>query len=534
MSMASFEPFAERSESTSVSPRLYENKIRSNKQLVFFENCFMHLFDMNRNFLVLLILSSLLPAAYGVDRPNVLFIAVDDQNDWFGCLGGHPQVQTPNIDALAQRGTLFTNAHCQTPLCNSSRTSLMLSLRPTTTGIYCLAPWYRELEEFHDVVSLPQYMSRHGYTTYCTGKIYHGDLGRKPSDNQWDVLGPPSRVGISPKEKLVDTPHPHPQVDWGYFPHREEDKGDWKITTWTVEQLDNRPSEPFFLSCGYFLPHVPLYAPQEWFDLYPEETVELPPYLADDRGDTPRFSWYLHWRLPEPRTKFLQEASQWKNIVRSYLACTSFVDSQIGRLLDALERNGYQDNTVVVLWSDHGWHLGEKGITGKNSLWDRSTRVPLIFAGPNVSSGARCSRPAELLDIYPTLIDLCALPTNDKVEGISLKPQLLDAAAHRERPAITTHNHDNHGIRSERWRYITYADGSEELYDMVADPNEWRNLAGDSQYAEVLHQHRRWIPKVSRKPAPGSKIRILTYDGETAVWEGEVIGEEQPIPEIEE
>lgn len=467
------------------------------------------------------------------DRPNILFIAIDDQNDWIGCLGGHPQIQTPHIDELAARGTVFLNAHCQSPLCNSSRTSLLTGRRPSSTGIYGLAPWFRELDEFKDIVSLPQHLRRHGYQALSTGKIYHGGYGRRKTDDEFDVLGPAAGVGARPPKKLVETPAPHPLVDWGVFPHRDEDKQDYKVATWAVEQLQEIPDEPFFLSVGFFLPHVPCYATQKWFDLYPEDTLQLPPFLQSDRDDTPRFSWYLHWKLPEPRHQFLVESDEWKNLVRSYLACTSFVDAQVGRVLTALEASGKADNTIVVLWSDHGWHLGEKLITGKNTLWDRSTRVPLIFAGPGVTAGQRCEQPAELLDIYPTLSDLCDLPQVPGLEGHSLMPQLKDAEAARKWPAITTHNHDNHGIRSRNWRFIQYADGTEELYDMRKDPNEWNNLASDRSYESVLAEHRKWIPE-SRPPAPGSRHRILTRaaDG-TLIWEGEPIQPGDPIPELD-
>jgi choline-sulfatase len=219
--------------------------------------------------------------------------------------------------------------------------------------------------------------------------------------------------------------------------------------------------------------------------------------------------------------------------VRSYLACTSFVDAQVGRLLDALDETGLADNTIIVLWSDHGWHLGEKGITGKNTLWDRSTRVPLIFAGPGVAPGERCDQPAELLDIHPTLIELCGLDPRTDLEGLSLKPQLIDARHPRVRPAITSHNQGNHGVRSQRWRYIQYADGSEELYDMEADPHEWYNLAAAPEHAAVLAEHRRWLPRVDAPPAEGSAHRILTYDPLTdeAVWEGAPVRRSDPIPE---
>jgi arylsulfatase A-like enzyme len=185
-----------------------------------------------------------------------------------------------------------------------------------------------------------------------------------------------------------------------------------------------------------------------------------------------------------------------------------------------------------VIWGDHGWHLGEKDITGKNTLWDRSTRVPLLFAGPGITKNGRCQQPAELMDIYPTLIDLCNLPTRDDLEGESLLPQLQDADHARERPAITSHNQGNHAVRSVRWRYIRYADGSEELYDMLADPNEWNNLASDPKWKDVVDQHAQWLPKIDQPPAAGSMHRVLTYDPSTdeAIWEGTTVKRNDPIP----
>ncbi len=480
-----------------------------------------------------IILLSLLLASVGLtaEKPNILFIAIDDQNDWIGCLGGHPDAKTPHIDKLASRGTVFLNAHCQSPLCNSSRASLMMGLRPDSTGIYGLGPWFRKLDEFKDLTALPQHLKAHGYTTYSGGKIYHGNYGRKPKDQEFDHLGPGATGAPFPRKKLVDTPSKMKLVDWGLFPHKDEDKGDYKIADWAVKTLDSKPEGPFFLSAGFFLPHVPCFATKKWFDLHPESKTTLPLIKRDDRADTPRFSWYMHWALPEPRLRWLEEHHEWMNLTRSYLACTSFVDAQVGRLLNALERNGYADNTIVVIWSDHGWHIGEKGITGKNTLWDDGTRVPLIFAGPGINKG-RSRQPAELLDIYPTLCQLVGAKSPAHLEGISLIPQLKNANANRERPAITTHNHDNHGIRSQNWRYIRYADGSEELYDMKKDPNEWNNLIGKPGYEEIIAGHKKWIPKTSRQPAPGSHSRILTYNSETkeVVWEGQQVLPTDAIP----
>lgn len=471
-------------------------------------------------------------------RPNVLFIAIDDQNDWLGCLGGHPLVKTPHLDRLAARGTLFTNAHCQAPLCNPSRTSLLFGLRPTTTGVYGLSPSLRNVGGFSDRLSLPQCLAKHGYKTHSGGKIFHGGMANR--GQEMNVWGPNTGVGARPTAKLVsETPMGNnPLVDWGVFPHRDEDKGDYQLASWAVEQLQTMPDDqPFFLAAGFFLPHVPCYATQPWFDLYPDDDSVLPTIREDDRADTPRFSWYLHWHLPEPRLKWVRESNQWRNLTRSYLACVSFTDAQIGRILAALEATGHADDTIVVVWGDHGWHLGEKLITGKNTLWERSTRVPLIFAGPSIATGAKCGRPVELLDIYPTLAELCGLAAPEDLEGLSLGPQLRDAAAPRDRPAVTSHNQGNHAVRTERWRYIRYADGSEELYDHRSDPNEWTNLlAGDAaaQHAATVAELRKHLPQRDVPPAPKSASRILTYDAKTdeAVWEGKMtIRRGDPIPE---
>lgn len=468
--------------------------------------------------------------------PNVLFIILDDQNDWIHALG-HPHAKTPNIDRLAKRGTLFLNAHCQAPLCNPSRTSLLLGKRPSSTGVYALRPWFRNVESLKDSVTLPQAFKAQGYKTFVTGKVFHGDPGGpKKRIIEFDEWGPPSRIGPRPQQKLIP-PTPmgnHPLMDWGTFEHRDEDKGDSLVANWVIEKLQETPNdEPFFLAAGFSLPHVPCFVSPKWFQLYPENESLLPPVQANDREDTPRFSWYLHWKLPEPRLKWVKEQHQWLNLVRSYLASTSFVDAQIGRILDTLEASGKADNTVIVFTSDNGFHLGEKGITGKNTLWERSTRVPLIFAGPGIEKNSTSTQPAELIDIYPTLLDLCHLPTSPTLEGLSLKPQLQDSKTQRERPAITTHNWGNHAIRSEQFRYIQYADGSEELYDLQQDPNEFHNLVQKPEFAKIISQHRQWLPKLNAAPVPGSLDRLLTYDKatDTAIWEGQPVTRQDAIPE---
>ena len=469
-------------------------------------------------------------------RPNILFIAIDDQNDWIGCMGGHPQVKSPAIDALAKRGTLFANAHCQAPLCNPSRSSLLTGLRPSSTGICGLAPGIREVEQTKQHITLPQTFTTAGYFTSTSGKIYHDGSMRggdqKAEFNEWTkVAGMPK-----PKQPIAKLPGKdrHPAMDWGVFPEKDEDNIDWKIADAAIDAMKRAPADkPFFIAAGFRLPHVPCFASQAWFDLYPDAELKMPAVKEDDRADLPKFADFLHWKLPEPRLSTLRAMGEWRPLVRAYLACVSFMDSQVGRLITQLEATGRAENTIIVLWGDHGWHLGEKGITGKNTLWDRSTKVPLIFAGPGVKAGQVCHSPAELLDIFPTLLALTKMPARSDLEGHSLVPQLQDANAPREWPAITTHNKGNHGIRTTDWRYIQYADGSEELYDMKNDPNEWTNLAGDSNHAAKKAELAKWLPKIDKDPVPGSKSRVLTYDPVTkeAVWEDKPIDKTAPLPE---
>ncbi len=480
---------------------------------------------------VLLMFAWWVPRVGAAAKPNVLFIAIDDLNDWVGCLDGHPQVKTPHIDGLAQRGTVFTNAHCQAPLCNPSRTSVLTGRRPSSTGVYGLSPWFRDVPALKKLVALPEYFAGQGYRTFATGKIFHRHFGLRDNDKEFQVVGPKYNDGPHPERRIAALPgKPNRNNDWGVVSSRDEERGDWKLASWAIEKLNGKPPEPFFLSVGIRLPHVPLFATRRWFDLYPEDSLVLPPVRRDDRDDTPRFSWYLHWDLPEHRLVQLEAAGEWKSQVRAYLACISFLDSQVGRVLEALRRNELEENTVVVLWSDHGWHLGEKLITGKNTLWERSTRVPLVFAGPGVAKGGRCSRPAELLDVYPTLLELCRLPGKDDLEGHSLGPQLRDAATVREWPAMTTANRGNHAVRTAHWRYIRYADGSQELYDLRKDPNEWHNLAGEDRHAGIIAEHRKWLPKREVPPAPGSRGRVVEFRNGKVSWDGKEIPKDSPIP----
>lgn len=470
-------------------------------------------------------------------RPNVLMIAVDDLNDWVQPLGGHRQVQTPAIKSLADRGMVFTNAHCQSPLCNSSRTSLMTSLRPSTTGIYGLDPWFRAMPQYQRLITLPQHFAAAGYETYTGGKVYHANRGQNPppqSDPEFTHWGPGGGPGITPPQKLVPpTPAGNNRwVDWGVFEHDESKKGDWIVADWATQTLREMPTDkPFFMACGFFLPHVPCHVTPKWWDMYPDETLQMPPMMPDDRADCSPMSWYLHWNLPEPRLTWLRHHNQHRNLVRAYLASISFMDSQIQRVLTALDESGQAENTIVVLWSDHGFHLGEKQISGKNTLWERSTRVPLIFAGPGVPVG-RCGEPAELLDVFPTLAELAGLPAPVDIEGISIAAQIREPSTPRDRPAITDHNPGNHGIRDRDYRYIHYADGSEELYDMRVDPNEFTNIIDDPRHAAAAHRLRAFVRSDPAPLAPGSQARVLEKRDDGWYWEHKKIDPDRPPMDI--
>ena len=467
------------------------------------------------------------------EKPNVLLITLDDLNDWVGYLGGHPKVLTPHIDRLAKGGVAFTNANVQAPICNPSRTSFMTGLRPTTTGIYALGPWFRTVVKYKDLVTLPQYFEKNGYVTMSTGKAFHDkfppveDRRDGPEFTKWGFHGGFLPI---PGKPFVENTSMF-MVDWGVFPEKDSQQDDWKVVDWALEQLKNPPeNKPFFLSVGIRHPHVPLYATQKWFDLYPEDKILLPETRADDRDDIPSFAWNLHWDLPEPRLAWLQMHHEWKPKVRAYLACVSFADMLVGKLLDTLEEQWLTDNTIVVLLSDHGYHLGTKEITGKNSLWHESTRVPFIFSGPGViEKGKMSDAPVELLDMYPTLVELAGLPPKQGLDGHSLIPILNDINYKRHYPAICTHGPGNHVVVTEQWRFIQYADGSRELYNRVEDKNEWDNLAIVEGYQPVMDDLANYLPESSR-PVPGNTTRLIEMINGEPFWQGKLIPKGAKVP----
>ena len=438
--------------------------------------------------------------AYG-NKPNVLFIAIDDLNDWSGCLGGHPDVKTPNIDRLVGRGVNFTNAHCQAPLCNASRASLLTGIRPSTSGVYINPQPWRKSPVLKDAVTLPQHFMAHGYRVMGSGKIFHGRYADPPSWHEYWPSKTRNRPGdpMPPNRPINGIPKTR-HFDWGPVDVKDEEMGDWKVADWTCGKLEQRYDRPFFLGCGIFRPHLPWYVPQKYFDMYPLEEVTLPNINEDDLDDVPE----LGRRMARQRDhRNVTKYDQWRAAVQGYLASITFCDACVGKVLDALDNSRHADNTIIVLWSDHGWHLGEKLHWRKFALWEEATHNMMSFVAPGVTaSNGRCNEATELLDIYPTLVDLCGLESREELEGMSLRPLLEDPEATRKRPAVTTHRRGNHSVRDERWRYIRYKDGTEELYDHQEDELEWTNLADRKDHQDVKKRLAQWLPEKNAPSIP--------------------------------
>ncbi len=450
-------------------------------------------------------------------RPNVVSISVDDMNDWVGCLNGYPGVKTPNIDALARRGALFSDAHCTSPLCNPSRTATMTGLRPSTTGVYGNNDFWRPA--LPDAVTMPMFFRRNGYHVAGAGKIFHHTAGFNPPD-QWDEFRVQHfddpwyrRPEWYPWTERMPNPPGHPfngmagddfagEFDWGALPGRpERTYGDMTAVRFGEDFLHREHAKPFFLAVGLWHPHIPLFAPQPYFDQYPIDQVKVPEVPSNDLDDLPPVAKQFAAARRAEHERIVREG-KWDDAVQAYLACITFADAMVGQLLRAIEQSAYADNTVIVFWSDHGWHLGEKRHWHKTTLWQRATHVPMIWAGPGVEqAGTARSQPVELLDIYPTLADLCGLRKSEELEGLSLAPLLADPRGTR-RPAVVDLQPNNHAVITEKWRYIRYHDGGEELYDRLNDPNEWNNIAGDSSHAALKRELAQWMPKESAPQVP--------------------------------
>lgn len=430
---------------------------------------------------------------------NVLWIFADDLNDWIGCLGGHPQVQTPSLDALARRGVLFTNAHCAAPLCNPSRTSAMLGRNPTSTGVYDNAPSFRTAPSLRDSITLSQFLRQNDYRTMGAGKVFHGPQLDEPS---FEFRGPTPGAGPKLSSK-ANFEGGHALWDWG-SPYAEQEYGDTITSDWGIDQLRQPDRTPFFLGLGLHTPHAPWYAPSRFFDRYPLETLQTAPVRPGDGRRISPQARNLTFGWPSPRHEWMERDNLARITTRAYLAAVSYADWVVGRVLEALEQSSYRENTAVVFAGDNGFHLGEKERWGKQSLWQRSTRVPLIVSMPGGVVGARCPQPVSLVDLFPTIVEAAGLPAPEGLDGQSLWANLRDPSTSRVRPALTTYLPGNHSLCDENFRYIRYSDGSHELYDHRSDPNEWFDLSANPQFAHDIARLSQWLPRRGAPPVPGS------------------------------
>ena len=436
-------------------------------------------------------------ATHSAESPrNFLFMIIDDLNDWITAPGDHPRPPTPNIDALAASGTVFTNAHAQAPICGPSRASLFSGLYPAQTGIYGQIP-DRLLGPAVSAVSptllLPQYLRSHGYKTAGRGKVSH----EGGQEGMFDEYIPrTSDYGPKP-EKPFKWKSDKTHTDWGAYPETDDDMQDFITSRWGADFLNRSHEKPFMLALGFIRPHVPWYVPQHWLDRLPIDEIRLPTVLDDDMNDVPQAGRNLTSVPQMPTLEWAREQDEWPKILQAYLASVAFVDHCVGIVMEGLARSGLAGTTIVCLVSDNGYHLGEKSRFAKMSLWGRSTRVPLIFSGPDIKRHM-ISDPVGLIDIYPTAIDMLGLEKNSENAGRSLRPYLTGQRALPVRPQISVYGRGNFAVIDDRYRYIRYSDGSEELYDLENDPMEWQNIANKPDLQTVKQRLAQLIPQTTQ------------------------------------
>ncbi len=439
---------------------------------------------------------NLISSAKDPEPPNILMLCIDDMNDWVGFLGGHPQTLTPNMDKLAVKGLNFTNAHCPAPGCSPSRNSILFGIEPHNSGLY---PFYNinniEPGNIDSYTPLPLLFRLGGYETCGLKKVFHNPDNTYLQDSMWNeyyaygdrkitLIESEGYIPDPYNERLISCPASNPP----------EDFQDRRNTLQAVEFLKKQHDKPFFLAMGFIKPHTPFIVPKENFDRF-KDSIVPPKIKFDDLDDIPlagQSNAQIYVEIPFRRDH------AWEQVRRGYLACISFTDDNVGLILDALAASPYAKNTIVVLWSDHGFHLGEKRTFSKFSLWEEATRTPFIIWDPRGQNGngKKCSEPIGLINIYKTLCDLAGLNAPAYVDGISLTPWLDNPKLPKEEPAMTTWGRGNYSLRTKEWRYTRYFDGSEELYSETCDPNEWKNLAKFPEFTELKKELAgKWLPK---------------------------------------
>lgn len=434
-------------------------------------------------------------------RPNVLFIAIDDLNDYVSVLDGFPGIKTPNLEKFAKTALNFTRTYCAAPVCNPSRTALLSGIAPYHSGVYDNRHSMANSEPIMQGELLPEHFKQHGYTTLTRGKVFHTIPSEERYAAMWDRQGGKGNYGPNPKNRALPSTIKAPK-NFNYFPWEgpESDHPDNHTADTVAVWLQQSYDKPFFMAIGLYKPHNPWTAPKRFFDMYPLDQVTLPPVLDGDWDDLPAIA--KKWATSRVNFNELKESGKWKEVVQSYLACISFMDWNLGRMLSALDSSAYRENTIVCLFADNGFHLGEKGHFAKYALWEKTTRVLHMWRVPGMTPQARiCERPVSLLDIYPTLAELCGLPfPSQQLDGRSILQLLKEPDTSWDHPAITTYLPGNQSVRTARYRYIRYSDGGEELYDELEDPNEWHNLAQAPEMQEVIGEMKKSLQRDFVRP----------------------------------
>ncbi|MGH9162534.1 MAG: sulfatase [Vicinamibacteraceae bacterium] len=444
---------------------------------------------------------------------NVLFMVADDLNTEMGSYGA--PVQTPHLDRLAQRGVRFDRAYCQYPLCSPSRASFLTGRRPDETGVLRnprrnqLSPHFRE--RIADTVTLPQLFKERGWLSARVGKLYHYGvplhIGTASLDDymSWDLTINPrgrDRDRLDQVFSLVPGQFGG-TLSWLSDEGEDAEQTDGIGALEAVRLLERFKNEerPFFLAVGFYRPHTPYVAPKKYFERYPTDGIELPALSADDNARRPEAAYASAKKEQDAMTD-----AQRREAIQAYSASTTFMDAQAGVVLDALERLGLSEQTVVVFTSDHGYHLADHGLWQKMSLFERSARVPLIIASPDARANGQAARGiVELVDLYPTLAELSGLEAPDYLDGVSVRP-MLDDASKTVREAAFTQARDGYAVRTERWRYIEWAEGAKgaQLYDMERDANETTNLVENPEHADTVAELQALL-KTYRQAGAGSK-----------------------------
>jgi choline-sulfatase len=461
-----------------------------------------------RSILTLLLVGALWGAAVNGSaspRKNVLFLVIDDLNTWL--LGDTNRyagkVVAPNIRRLAASGVLFERAYTASPVCSPSRTALLSGVRPWQSGVYENGVAIDQSAALKTAVALPKRFKDAGYSLVSYGKIAHGWDTR----DIWDERLGHKRDPAPPGAPFLS--FTRGEQDWGPTHLAESEMNDTKYADAAIRQLRKRHDRPFFIACGLFHPHMPWYVPQKYFDLYPLEGVATPELLSGDLDDVPP----LGREVTRGKSHFVEQVlrhGKHREGVRAYLAATSYADAQMGRVLQALEDSPHRDDTIVVLLSDHGFHLGEKNHWQKATLWEEATHSLLMLRVPGMTRAGGVSRRfVSLQDIYPTLMELCGIDAPDAPQGRSLTPLLRDPAADWSSTAITAFGDRYITIRTEQFRYIRYRDDQEELYDFSKDPRQWTNVVRQKEYSAALDKLRAAVPSLAemQPPAPSKRRR---------------------------